>query len=297
MKVALNEPMLEEATDVGDVVCVVPSYFMVMVEEAAKPVPDTVTVEPTIVLVGLRLVAALTVKMLEAVCGDTSVAVTLCAPFVDTGVAKVALNEPMLEEATDVGDVVCVVPSYFMVMVEEAAKPAPVTVTVVAAAPPGGLSVMEAVTEKVAEAVCDDASVAVTVCPPKVAAGTVKKAENRPELSVVTVATVEEPNVIVTVEVDEKLVPETITGEPTTSDVGFRLIPGLRVKVAEAECENTSVAVTMCAPSVETGTVNVALKEPVPPVLEVPMVIESNVTVTTADPPKPDPVTVNEEPD
>ncbi len=66
MKVALNEPTMDAVTVVGDVVCVTPSYLMVMVEEAAKPVPDTVTVPPTIPLVGFRLIEALTVYVAEA---------------------------------------------------------------------------------------------------------------------------------------------------------------------------------------------------------------------------------------
>ena len=66
MKVALNEPTVDVVTVVGDVVCVSPSNLMVMVEEAAKPVPDTVTVPPTIPLVGFRLIEALTVYVAEA---------------------------------------------------------------------------------------------------------------------------------------------------------------------------------------------------------------------------------------
>src|SRR6266581_2002517 len=162
---------MDAVTVVGDVVCVTPSYLMVMVEEAAKPVPDTVTVPPTIPLVGFRLIEALTVYMAEAVWEDASVAVTVCAPFVETGTANVALNEPMVEEATVVGEVVCVAPSYLMVMVEEAGKPVPVIVTVVPTLPAEGLSVMETVTEKAAVAVWEDASVAVTVWAPKVEAG------------------------------------------------------------------------------------------------------------------------------
>src|SRR6266571_7105376 len=202
----------------------------------------------------------------------------------------------MVEEATVVGEVVCVAPSYLMVMIEEAGKPVPVTVTVVPTLPAEGLSVMETVTEKAAVAVWEDASVAVTVWAPKVEAGTVKEAENKPELSVVAVATVDEPNVTVTPELDEKLVPETVTREPTAPNVGLKLIPAFRVKVADAEFENASVAVTAWAPFVETGTVNVALNEPVALVLELPMIVASNVTVIDEDPAKPAPLTVNEEP-
>ncbi len=77
MKVALNEPTVEVATVAGEVVCVTPSYFMVIVDEPAKPVPDTVTVEPTIPLVGFNVIEALTVKEAVAEWEDTSVAVTV----------------------------------------------------------------------------------------------------------------------------------------------------------------------------------------------------------------------------
>ncbi len=62
MKDAENEPVLLLVTVTGEVVCVTPSYFMVIVEEPAKPVPDTVTVEPTIPLVGFNVIEAVTVK-------------------------------------------------------------------------------------------------------------------------------------------------------------------------------------------------------------------------------------------
>ncbi len=245
MKAALNEPTLEDVTVVGVVDCVIPSYLMMMVEEAAKPVPDTVTVPPTMPLDGFKLIAALMVNMALAEWVATSVAVMVWAPFVETGAVKVALNEPMVEEATVVGDVATVVPSYLMVMVEEAAKPVPVMVITVPVGPPVGLSAIEAVTEKVAEAVRDNASVAVTVWAPNIEAGTVNDEVNRPEASVPTVATVEELNVSVTVDEGVKLVPETVTGEPTVPDVGLRVIPGLSVKVAVAEWEKASVAVTL----------------------------------------------------
>jgi len=97
--------------------------------------------------------------------------------------------------------------------------------------------------------------------------------------------------------VSEKLVPETVTRELTAPEVGLRLIPGATVKVAEPEWENASVAVKLCGPIVETGTVKPVLNAPVLPVLAVPMLVPSNVIVVDDDPEKPDPVTVNEEPD
>ena len=104
-----------------------------------------------------------------------------------------ALKDPIVEEATVVGEVVTIVPSYLMVIVEEAAKPVPDTVIVVPTAPPVGLRVIDALTENCVDADFDDASVAVTVWAPKVDGGMLKDAENSPELSDVTVATVEAP--------------------------------------------------------------------------------------------------------
>ena len=66
VKDAENKPVLEVATVAGEVACVTPSYFTVIVEEPAKPVPDTVTVEPTIPLVGFNVTEAVTVKEAEA---------------------------------------------------------------------------------------------------------------------------------------------------------------------------------------------------------------------------------------
>ncbi len=74
MKVALNEPTVEVATVEGDVVCVTPSYFIVIVDEPAKPVPDTVTVEPTIPLVGFNVIEELTVKVAVGELEEASVA-------------------------------------------------------------------------------------------------------------------------------------------------------------------------------------------------------------------------------
>jgi len=111
----------------------------------------------------------------------------------EAGAANVELNDPIVDEATVAGEVVTTVPSYLMVIVEEAAKPVPVTVIVVPTAPIVGLSVIEAITENVVEADSEDASVAVTVCAPKVDAGVLNDAEKRPELSVVTMATVDAP--------------------------------------------------------------------------------------------------------
>ena len=57
---------MEEATVVGAVVWVVPSYFIVIVDEAANPVPDTVTVVPVGPPVGDRVIEEATENGAEA---------------------------------------------------------------------------------------------------------------------------------------------------------------------------------------------------------------------------------------
>ncbi len=106
MKVALNVPVAVDVMVEGEVVCVVPSYLMVMVCDAAKPVPDTVIVPPTIPLDGFKTMEAETLNVAEPVWRDTSVAATMCAPLVEIGTENVALNEPIVDEATVVGEVV-----------------------------------------------------------------------------------------------------------------------------------------------------------------------------------------------
>ena len=127
--------------------------------------------------------------------------------------------------------------------------------------------------------------------------GTLKDAVNKPVLVDATVATVNESKVMVTVELGLNPVPETVTTEFTAPEVGLRVMPGMTVKTAEAETEKASVAATVCAPFVDTGTVRVVVNAPVPPVFAVPILIASNDIVTVEDAEYPDPVTVNEEPD
>jgi hypothetical protein len=50
---------------------------------------------------------------------------------VESGTVNVALNVPVAEVVTVAGVVVCVTPSYFIVIVEVEAYPEPVTVTTV----------------------------------------------------------------------------------------------------------------------------------------------------------------------
>jgi len=68
----------------------------------------------------------------------------------------------------------------------------------------------------------------------------------------------------VTVEPGDKLIPETVTEEPAPPLVGLSNIAGLfdRVNCAKAELDDASVALTVCAPPADAGTVNVAVKLP-----------------------------------
>ncbi len=77
MKVQVNEPDEEVVTVVGDVVLVVPSKVMVIVDVEAKPVPVTVTVVPTGPLVGESVIDGVTVNAAEAELELASLAMTV----------------------------------------------------------------------------------------------------------------------------------------------------------------------------------------------------------------------------
>jgi hypothetical protein len=169
-----------------------------------------------------------TVKVAEAAFASPSVAETVWPPVgEDDGTTKVALKPPVPEVVTVVGFVTCVAPLNLIVIVEEPAKPVPVTVTVVRTGPVAGFSVIAGVTVNVAEAVLAP-SEAVTVFAPTVDAGTAKVALNPPEADAVTVAGdvdwATPLNLIVIVEPGMKLVPVTVTVVPTAPVTGFRLI-------------------------------------------------------------------------
>jgi len=77
MKVApLNEPVLSVLV-VPLRVTDTPSNLAVIVLEPPKPVPDTVTVEPTLPLIGDRAIDGVTLKVAEAVLELESVADTV----------------------------------------------------------------------------------------------------------------------------------------------------------------------------------------------------------------------------
>ncbi len=75
--VAINDPVVDVVTVVGEVVTVVPSYLIVMVDEAANPLPVTVTLDPVMLLVGLILMDALIVKVADELSDATSNARTV----------------------------------------------------------------------------------------------------------------------------------------------------------------------------------------------------------------------------
>ena len=79
MKEALNEPDGVLVTMLGEVVCVTPPYFIVIVLLAAKPVPVTVTEVPTLPLEGPSEIAELTVNCLDGT-PTQPFAVTVCKP-------------------------------------------------------------------------------------------------------------------------------------------------------------------------------------------------------------------------
>ena len=149
-----------------------------------------------------------------------------------------------------VSELVCVgcEESKVMVTVELPAKPEPETVTVEPTPPLVGLNVIEGITVKVVLAVLEDASVALTGRVPANDTGTLKDMENEPALSVTVVRIkgepVPEPKVTVTLEEVAKPEPEAITGEPTIPEFGLTFMEGTTVKVAVAEFEDASTALT-----------------------------------------------------
>jgi len=169
--------------------------------------------------------------------------------------------------------VATVTPSNVIVTEEPPAKPEPDTMTVEPAAPLVGLRVIEGVMVKVAVAELEPPPAAVTMWAPPTASidelGTLKNVENDPLLSVLVVATVDEPKVMVTEWEFWKPVPEIETSEPSVPLIGFNKIEEVTMKPVEAESETASVAMTVFPPFLEAGTVKVAVNEPEPEVVMV----------------------------
>lgn len=219
--VALNEPVVVVVTVVGEVVTVVPSYLIVIVEEAAYPVPVAVTVDPTVPLVGISPTDVVMLKVAEAEFDEVSPAVMVCAPFGEIGAMMDPAKEPTLDEVIVVGIVGWTVPSYLIEMLDEAANPVPDTVTVVPPTPVVGERVMDGMTVKVVWAACIPSDAA-TWCAPAIEGGITNDVENRPALSVVVDVIVVKSSVIVIPVNGRKLDPETVVDAPTAPDEGDR---------------------------------------------------------------------------
>jgi len=120
-----------------------------------NPEPVTVTEVPTGPWASDRAIAGVvTVKVAEALLEMVSVAVTVLAPAVEEGTTKVAVKAPAAEVVTVAGTVVTVTPLNVIVILEEEAKLAPVTVTVTPTGPCiGDRTIVGVVTVNVAVAV------------------------------------------------------------------------------------------------------------------------------------------------
>jgi hypothetical protein len=120
---------------------------MLTVELAAKPVPVTVSSFPTEPLPAdsdmSGLLSAVTVKGLPIEFPNESVALTVCRPFADIGTTISAKNDPPVFVVTVLGPVCWGLASNDIVIVELAAKPVPVTMTVVPSGPVEGNRVIQ----------------------------------------------------------------------------------------------------------------------------------------------------------
>jgi len=82
VKVQVKVPEELLVTVDGEVICVAPSYLTVIVLEAAKLVPETVTVAPMLPLVGLRVTFGVSVNEADAELTLASVIVTVFVPAI-----------------------------------------------------------------------------------------------------------------------------------------------------------------------------------------------------------------------
>ena len=157
LNVHVKAPVAEVVWEVQ--VCplgVAPLNVMVpIVVRTENPEPLIVTTVPIGPWVRDKTITGVvTVKVADAVFALASVAVTVLAPAVEEGTTKVAEKVPAADVVTAAGTVVTVAPLNFIVMVEEEAKLAPVTVTVTPTGPWMGLRlIVEVVTANVVVAV------------------------------------------------------------------------------------------------------------------------------------------------
>ncbi len=156
VNVHVKVPVEEVVTEVQVWVTIVPPAMEIepIVVLTENPEPLTVTTVPIGPWVRDKTITGVvTVKVAEALFALASVAVTVLAPAVEEGTTKVAEKVPAADVVTVAGTVATVAPLNFIVMVEEEAKLAPVTVTVTPTGPWMGVNVIVGVvTVKVAEA-------------------------------------------------------------------------------------------------------------------------------------------------
>ena len=243
VKVVENQPE-------GDVVTVgfgVASYVNVTGTLAANPDPDTVSVEPTLPLVGLRTIARVTVKGVVSMLRPSE-AVTVWMPATPEGTVKVVENEPEGDVIIEGGDVTCGTPSNCIVIGEEAAKPDPDTMIGFPAGPIVGLRLMDGLTNKSYEPWLELVSVITTTCLPALEAGIVNVAPvNEPNalVRVVLIGTGEPSYVIEIVEKGANPNPDTVTVEPTFPLTGLRAIDVVVVNDVEPLFKLSSVMTTV----------------------------------------------------
>jgi hypothetical protein len=200
----------------------------------------------------LRVTWLVTVKFSLAVFVWLSVSVTRWFPATAAGTVNEQVKSPVAFDEALVQNVPEPLGAQVPVIAEVAAKPWPVTVTVVPTGPLEGDSEIVEMTVNEALALLEEASLAATVWAPMTAGGTVKVQVNAPALEVVI-----EPCVQVTVAVSKvsvmledpaKPVPLTVTELPTAPLAAERLIDGTTLNVAAAEFVEASVPVTVWLP-------------------------------------------------
>ena len=119
--------------------------------------PEIVTLEPTLPLVGFKATTGIIVNVVEPIWEPASIAVTVLAPAIEpvdepVGIMKDALKKPVLSAITGEGVVATAEPAYVNVTTEEAAKPEPLTATEPPTGPLVGLTLMLGVALTVAAA-------------------------------------------------------------------------------------------------------------------------------------------------
>jgi hypothetical protein len=267
------------------------SHFTVYVVLAAKPVPVSETVSPTMPLVGATEIPEVTVNVAVATFDAESVAVTVWVPATAAGTANVQVHAPRAVIETEEQSVAP--PGLHVALtVPPPTNPSPVAVTEVPTIPFAGASVRLGVTVKAVVAVLGVGvaeSVAVTVWLPWTPEGTANVQVNPPVAPLVAVQRVAPPGlqVTVTAEPPANPVPVAVTEVPTAPLVGaiVRLAPTVNVAVAVFGVGVAlSVAVTVWAPATPAGTVKVQLNPPVAELVVVQRVAPPGLQVTlTAD--------------